>query len=101
MDNELVTLPNEIGALTVLRSFDVSVNKLRLLPPDLGALESIEEFSLSRNPVIDELDREAKKGRAALWEYLKSDEYFKIYYASIEQTVEEEDKKLSGKDKQY
>ena len=123
MENRLTALPNEIGSLIALQQLDISSNNIKLLPPDLGALENIQEFSLSLNPVnlalysmpnstnlcgsqaniqlIDELDREAKKGREKLWEYLKSDEYFKIYYARIGETVEEQDKKLSGKDKQY
>jgi len=47
--NSLVSVPQEIGNLTNLRSLDLSNNKLTGLPAEIGQLINLQQFNLTHN----------------------------------------------------
>uniref|UniRef100_A0A674D693 Leucine rich repeat containing 7 n=1 Tax=Salmo trutta TaxID=8032 RepID=A0A674D693_SALTR len=56
-DNQLTSLPNTIGSLSLLEEFDCSCNELESLPPTIGYLPNLRTFSADENFLI-ELPRE-------------------------------------------
>jgi hypothetical protein len=51
-DNELQTLPPEIGNLVALTSLNLADNELRTLPPEIGNLVALTELDLSENRLV-------------------------------------------------
>jgi len=50
-DNQIKTLPPEIGLLTNLRGLYLSNNEIKTLPPEIGKLSNLRELSLSNNKI--------------------------------------------------
>ena len=51
-ENDLRTLPSEIGALVSLVSLSLSQNKLETLPPEIGRLRALRELTINRNNLV-------------------------------------------------
>ncbi len=48
-ENQLTSLPTEIGQLTALRKLDLYGNQLACLPPEIGQLSTLKELKLEAN----------------------------------------------------
>jgi hypothetical protein len=95
-NNQIQSLPHELGRLTKLKSFDLTSNKLTVVPPgiifyfiycmvinrqtEVAMIPTLEKLDLSLNPVIDSIDAAARKGQENLLKFLRSEEYDAIYY---------------------
>ena len=54
-DNQLITVPQTIGALPKLTHLRLQNNKLQYLPASIQGIESLYSFSVSKNPMVDDI----------------------------------------------
>ncbi|CAD6185925.1 unnamed protein product [Caenorhabditis auriculariae] len=105
-DNDLLTLPRELGRLTRLRELHIQGNRLTTLPPELGNLDLIgpkQTLRLEHNPWVPNVQEQFDLGgAAAIWNYIRSENY-KYFYGRQEVAStpvppkKNKDKKISRK----
>ena len=85
-DNNIRDVPADIGRLPKLRELHLNGNQIRLLPPDLGQLDFSDPaksfFRVFDNPLVDPLreQHDAMKNNTDLFvKYLKSPQYMELY----------------------
>ena len=85
-DNNIRDVPVDIGRLPKLRELHLNGNQIHLLPPDLGLLDFSDTgksfFRVFDNPLVDPLreQHEAMKNNTDLFiKYLKSSQYLEVY----------------------
>ncbi len=72
-------MPNELSQLQFLKALDLTGNRMRVLPPEVAEIPEIQTISISLNPVIECIDKAARRGPKQLIEFLRSDEYDAAY----------------------
>ena len=85
-DNNIRDVPVDLGRLPKLRELHLNGNQIHLLPPDLGLLDFSDPgksfFRVFDNPLVDPLREqyEAMKNNTDLFiKYLKSSQYLEVY----------------------
>jgi hypothetical protein len=69
-NNQLITIPAEIGHLVNLQSFDLSYNQLTTIPAEIGQLVGLHDLYLAANQLTTipaEIGQLAKLGYLTLW----------------------------------
>jgi len=101
-NNEIKTIPADLGGLTLLKTFDVNSNLLVAIPPEIGAITGLKEFNISLNrEILECIHENAKKGVPVLLEYLRSEAYDEEFYKwqKANQNKPEEEEKEDDKKK--
>jgi hypothetical protein len=78
--NQIRALPTELAQLQFLKILDLTANKVVVVPPEVAEIPDLQEIQLSLNPVLESIDKAARKGHKVLLEFLRSDQYDAEYY---------------------
>jgi len=77
-DNDLISLPKEIGELTQLKELHIQGNRLTVLPPELGNLDLTGQkqvFKAENNPWVTPIADQFQLGVSHVFEYIRSETY--------------------------
>ena len=69
-NNQLTTLPAEVGYMRQLTKLDISYNRIIELPLDLHYLSNLTVLDLKDNPLVLPPNNIVTRGTAAVLEYL-------------------------------
>ncbi|NXA71863.1 RSU1 protein, partial [Thryothorus ludovicianus] len=100
-DNDLISLPKEIGELTQLKELHIQGNRLTVLPPELGNLDLTGQkqvFKAENNPWVTPIADQFQLGVSHVFEYIRSETY-KYLYGRHMQANPEPPKKNNDKSK--
>lgn len=77
-DNDLTSLPKEIGEMPRLRELHVQGNRLTVLPPEIGHLDLVgskQVFRGENNPWVTPIAEQYQLGVSHVFDYIRSDTY--------------------------
>uniref|UniRef100_A0A3P8VN62 Ras suppressor protein 1 n=1 Tax=Cynoglossus semilaevis TaxID=244447 RepID=A0A3P8VN62_CYNSE len=100
-DNDLISLPKEIGELIQLKELHIQGNRLTVLPPELGNLDLTgpkQVFKAENNPWVTPIADQFQLGVSHVFEYVRSETY-KYLYGRHMQANPEPPKKNNDKSK--
>uniref|UniRef100_A0A8P4G6S2 Ras suppressor protein 1 n=1 Tax=Dicentrarchus labrax TaxID=13489 RepID=A0A8P4G6S2_DICLA len=100
-DNDLISLPKEIGELAHLKELHIQGNRLTVLPPELGNLDLTgpkQVFKAENNPWVTPIADQFQLGVSHVFEYVRSETY-KYLYGRHMQANPEPPKKSNDKSK--
>ena len=109
-DNELIEIPEEIGALSNLRELHIQGNRLTVLPPSVGQLDfqssrkilklgtlqndsyvirtcSHNSYSVDNNPWVPPIEDQLILGVSYVIEYIRTETYKYLYSRHIQANV--------------
>ncbi|XP_006822636.1 ras suppressor protein 1-like, partial [Saccoglossus kowalevskii] len=81
-DNDLISLPKEIGGLERLKELHIQGNRLTVIPPELGKLDLVGErrvFKGDNNPWAAPIADQFQAGIGHVFDYIRSDTYKYLY----------------------
>ncbi|MBN3284035.1 RSU1 protein, partial [Polyodon spathula] len=77
-DNDLISMPKEIGDLSQLKELHIQGNRLTVLPPELGNLDLTgpkQVFKAENNPWVTPIADQFQLGVSHVFEYVRSETY--------------------------
>jgi hypothetical protein len=76
----LLTCVCALGRLQKLQRLDVNSNQLATVPPEIAQIRALEKIDISVNPVVPAINEAAMRGGESLLDFLRSEEYDRIYW---------------------
>merc|ERR1711902_19247 len=89
-DNELIEIPEEIGALSNIRELHLQGNRLTVLPPSVAQLDfqsSRKILKLDNNPWVPPIEDQLILGVSYVIEYIRPETYKYLYSRHIQANV--------------
>ncbi|XP_052253160.1 ras suppressor protein 1-like [Dreissena polymorpha] len=81
-ENDLVSLPREVGDLIRLRELHIQGNRLTVLPPEIGNLDLVgsrQVFRGENNPWVTPIADQYQVGVFHVFDYIRSETYKSLY----------------------